>query len=55
VNEILKYMPEKYLKFHTLLTQFRTRSEGVFLDSFTSGTYLLISPKSLYPFTHHED
>lgn len=49
IEELIKYLPQKCVKYYTLLTNLKVKSQGLFLNSMSSSTYLLISPKSLYP------
>jgi hypothetical protein len=55
IAEILKSMPKKFLKYNTLLTHLKVKEEGIFVDSYSTNTFLLISPKTLYPEIHRDD
>ena len=48
-------MPQQYLKYNTLITHLKVKSQGIFIDSYNSDTYVLVSPKSLYPEIHIND
>lgn len=42
-------MKEEAIKYNTLLIQLKTKEEGFIKSSFIEDTFMLISPKSLYP------
>ena len=49
VSLLLEYMPEFAIKYNTLLIQLKIKEKGFITDDFIEDTFLLISPKSLYP------
>lgn len=42
-------MPEFAIKYNTLLIQLKIKEKGFITDDYIEDTFLLVSPKSLYP------
>lgn len=55
ILELTKYMGKNYLKYNTIITYLRVKTQGIIMSSFNSDMYLLVSPKSLYPEIHIEE